>query len=124
MGRVAKYRVFQAALCSATENYVSSAIPVEYSAGAGNMSIFMSASTSNADIDLTYEVSHDNTNFDTETTSPTRTIKEAATNALGVYKSYPFSLPVCKYVRFRLTGSGTNPASTTVTGSFLFDEED
>lgn len=114
---MANYSLFAAALCSGTGNCVSTGIDV--TRAAGDFAVGLAASTSNAAITVTYEVSQDGTNYDTATTSPTRTI------VAGLAKSYKvvgFDIPLCKKLKVRCTGTGSNPASTTVTGTLMFTE--
>jgi len=115
---LARYNIFKDALCSATENAVSDAIDIQHSDG--NFSIAVSASTSVADVNWTYEVSEDGTNFDITSTSPTRTIIDAHA---GVYQVVGFNVPLSKRIRIRATGDGSNPAGLTVNAKLMFSED-
>lgn len=115
---MARHSIFSAALCSGTGNAVSTSIDVTNASGDFSVGL-VAAGTSAATIIVTYECSQDGTNYDTTTTSPTRTIISALSTS---YKVVGFDLPVCKRVKIRATGNAGNPASVTVTGHLMFTE--
>lgn len=118
MGVKSREKIFNAALCSGTGNTVSRAIDIT-DCDQGDLAIQIAASTSAATITVTYEVSHDGTNYDTTTTTPTRTIISGLAKNTIVKG---FDVPVAKYMKIRATGTGSNPSGTTVTGYLMMDE--
>jgi len=118
MSKQARYKIFTAALCSATGNAVSTGIDITKASGNFSFSGALSSSVSSAEV--TYEVSDDGTNYDVTTSDPSRTIISLL-KGLELVKG--FNLPVAQKVRIRVTGTTGNPASLTVTGELSFTED-
>jgi len=118
MSRQARYKIFDAALCSGATATVSTGIDI--SRASGNFSFSGALSSSVASASVTYEVSNDGTNYDVTTTDPTRTVISLLK---GVELVKGFNLPLAQKVRIRCTGLTGNGTNNTVTGELSFTED-
>jgi len=116
MGTMARKKIFDAEVVNATATVSSVAVDVTDSTGDFAVGL---KGAGTCDVKVEYKVSQDGTNYDTTTTSPSRTILSTiSTN----YLVTQFTPPPCKWIKIVLTGQGSNATNATVTGHLMYDE--
>lgn len=105
-------------LVNATGNAVSEIINTKYAAGIESISLRAASVTGTANVKLEFQTSDDGVNFDSYTdngviTASTLTEKPNNTEGFNNYILPPL-IPVVRYIRFKVTGVGSNPADTRV----------
>jgi len=117
MGTMARFKAFDSEVVNATAAVESAVYDVSNSTG--DFAVGMVGTGDTCTIKLEYACSQDGTNYDTTTTSPSRTILASQGTSYLVTKFHP---PVCKYLKIVATGIGSNSTDATITGHVMFDE--
>ena len=124
--RLVRMNIFNAVAVVSTGNAESSTFDLVYTAQVEAVVLRAKSASGAPDVKLQHALSHDGTNFDayadnTDWTASSATAKP--NNAQG-YNSYipPSGTAAGRYIKFKVTGVGSNPAGTVVNAYMIFRE--
>lgn len=118
--------LFSSVLINATGSEESEALPLQHILQVEGFSLRAASVAGDADVTLEYALSPDGTNFESyddnqPITSSTATDKAGNPEGYNTFPM-PFSIPASGFIKFRVTGVGSNAADTLVDLYLYFRE--